>query len=99
MVIALIIYLTGVVLFWILNPVLIVKKYGILDMSDVVLTVFGSVTSWIMYIDGISKDAYKSSYDLTKPYHLGYEGEFGKDWIYPLEAFKRIREDNGLETF
>lgn len=43
-----------------------------------------------MYIDGVTDTAYKSSYQLDKPYPL-------KDYSV-LTAFKNIREDNGLNT-
>lgn len=64
-----------------------------------------------MYIDGVENVAYKSSYDLSTPYpltrpeinnnqtYLDVEKQRGKTWFMPIDAFKHIREDNGLETF
>lgn len=44
-----------------------------------------------MYIDGVNDIAYKSSYDLSKPYDLNI--------VTPLEAFNQIREDNNLPNY
>lgn len=43
-----------------------------------------------MYIDGVTKTAYKSSYQLDKPYIIDYNIE---------HIFANIRHDNGLKSF
>lgn len=50
-----------------------------------------------MYIDGISQNAYKSSYQLDKPYHIGYGDN--QEWLSVCKAFNKIREDNGLKAY
>lgn len=46
-----------------------------------------------MYIDAVTGNAYKSSYQLDKPYNLNY----GKREYYNIiKAFKNIRADNGF---
>ena len=58
-----------------------------------------------MYIDAVNGIAYKSSYNLDKPYRLpstehNYRERSEKlkkgELFYPIDAFKKIREDNGL---
>lgn len=50
-----------------------------------------------MYIDGVTMNAYKSSYQLDKPYTL--ERVRDKKWYRTDEAFAHIREDNGLPKY
>ena len=54
-----------------------------------------------MYIDGVEMKAYKSSYQLDKPYNLLYTNynERGITWFDVEDAFARIREDNGFKTY
>lgn len=49
-----------------------------------------------MYIDGITMNAYKSSYETDKPYYVG------TDWKRRMslkDAFSKIREDNGFPVY
>ena len=51
-----------------------------------------------MYIDAVEEKAYKSSYQLDKPYNLKYGR--GEEKTYSVEqAFKNIRKDNGFEIY
>ena len=54
-----------------------------------------------MYIDAVEGIAYKSSYQLDKPYDIKYGGyeEHGKTWFTPIEAFANIRRDNGFKVY
>jgi hypothetical protein len=52
-----------------------------------------------MYIDGVVKKAYKSSYQLDKPYNLDYRNDENKKSFRVKEAFARIRKDNGLMMY
>ena len=54
-----------------------------------------------MYIDAVEGFAYKSSYQLDKPYDIKYGGyeEHGKTWFTPIEAFANIRRDNGFKVY
>lgn len=54
-----------------------------------------------MYIDAVNNLAYKSSYQLDKPYNLtmGNYDEHGKTWFTPIEAFANIRRDNGFKVY
>lgn len=54
-----------------------------------------------MYIDGVEEIAYKSSYQLDKPYSLkiGKYKEHGTSWFNPIEAFSNIRRDNGFKVY
>lgn len=54
-----------------------------------------------MYIDGITQNAYKSSYQLDKPYNLtrGKWDEKNETWYTPEGAFTHIREDNGFKIY
>ena len=54
-----------------------------------------------MYIDGVEQVAYKSSYQLDKPYDLKYTSYFecGKTWFTPIGAFNNIRKDNGFKVY
>lgn len=45
-----------------------------------------------MYIDGVKKTAYKSSYDTTKPYQMPYPSDV-------VEIFSNIREDSGFKKY
>ena len=55
-----------------------------------------------MYIDGVTENAYKSSYQLDKPYNLTYTTmnlqARNKEWFEVIDAFKNIRKDNGFEN-
>lgn len=48
-----------------------------------------------MYIDAVDKKAYKSSYQLDKPYNLkkGNWDELNKSWYHVKQAFKNIRNE------
>lgn len=54
-----------------------------------------------MYIDGVEEVAYKSSYQLDKPYSLkaGNYEDHRKNWFSPIEAFSNIRKDNGFKVY
>lgn len=52
-----------------------------------------------MYVDGITMNAYKSSYETDKPYHIGHKDVHWKDKINAAEAFAKIREDNGFPVY
>ena len=54
-----------------------------------------------MFIDAVDGIAYKSSYQLDKPYGLIYTtyDEHLTKWFTPIEAFAKIREDNGFKSF
>ena len=57
-----------------------------------------------MYIDAVKMLAYKSSYMLDKPYNVApYHADEFRDrkmkHLSIIEAFGRIREDNGLEAY
>lgn len=54
-----------------------------------------------MYIDGVEGIAYKSSYQLNKPYNIniGNYKDYNEKWFNPIDAFHRIRKDNGLENY
>ena len=54
-----------------------------------------------MFIDGVNKKAYKSSYQCDKGYSLesdGWENQ-GKTWFTVDEAFAMIREDGGFKVY
>ena len=54
-----------------------------------------------MYIDGVTKKAYKSSYQLDKPYNIEpkeWQNE-NKTWFTITQAFNNIRKDNGFEIY
>ena len=55
-----------------------------------------------MYIDGVTENAYKSSYQLDKPYNLNCTTmnwqQKNKEWFEVIDAFKNIRKDNGFEN-
>ena len=50
-----------------------------------------------IYIDGVTGNAYKSSYQLDKPYNLSYNNH--EKWYSVIEAFNNIRKDNGFENY
>lgn len=54
-----------------------------------------------MYIDGVEQKAYKSSYQLDKPYNfaIGNYEDQGKTWYNPQQAFDNIRKDNGFKVY
>lgn len=54
-----------------------------------------------MYVDGVTKNAYKSSYQLDKPYNLEIDSWENKNqtWFTVKEAFNNIRKDNGFEVY
>ena len=55
-----------------------------------------------MFIDGVNKKAYKSSYQLDKGYSLESDGCWknkGKTWFFTDEAFGKIREDGGFKVY
>ena len=54
-----------------------------------------------MYIDGVEEKAYKSSYQLDKPYSLKYTNykEKNINWFTVIDAFSHIREDNGFKVY
>lgn len=54
-----------------------------------------------MYVDGVNQTAYKSSYNLEKPYKLYdfYKKDGVTTWIDAQEAFEKIRQDNGLKIY
>lgn len=78
------------------------KYYGWLkDNFETEHTITLNEGEYSIYIDGITKNAYKSSYQLDKPYNLEYGNwdERDKTWYTAIEAFTHIREDNGFETY
>lgn len=55
-----------------------------------------------MYIDGVSQQAYKSSYNLEKPYNMKFVpyDERENNPMYNIkEAFAEIRKDGGFKTY
>lgn len=56
-----------------------------------------------MYVDGVEKKAYKSSYQLDKPYNLDQEPytytEKDDKWFSLIDAFGHIREDDGFKKY
>lgn len=51
-----------------------------------------------MFIDGVKRYAYKSSYQLDKPYSMSWENKDGS--VYGVkEAFGKIREDGGFPKY
>ena len=57
-----------------------------------------------MYVDGITMNAYKSSYETDKPYFIGHElsknwQDRRKDSFGFIEAFNNIRKDCGFPVF
>ena len=55
-----------------------------------------------MYIDGVSQQAYKSSYNLEKPYNMKFVpyDERENNPMYSIkEAFAEIRKDGGFKTY
>ena len=51
-----------------------------------------------MYIDGVKRYAYKSSYHLDKPYSMSWENKDGS--VYGVkQAFAKIREDGGFPKY
>ena len=56
-----------------------------------------------MYVDGVEEKAYKSSYQLDKPYNMDYsqQDENGerKKWYGLIEAFTEIRRDGGFKVY
>jgi hypothetical protein len=79
------------------------KKYHhwLKDNFDTDYTLTLNEGEYSMYIDGVEEVAYKSSYQLDKPYSLkadNYEG-YRKNWFSPIEAFSNIRKDNGFKVY
>lgn len=64
-------------------------KYSITNMEG----------EYSMYIDGVKEKAYKSSYNLQKPYNMHFEYPRKKKVYNVKEAFSKIRKDNGLKTY
>ena len=54
-----------------------------------------------MYIDGVKRYAYKSSYHLDKPYNMSWENsKTSHESVYGVkEAFGKIREDGGFPKY
>lgn len=54
-----------------------------------------------MYIDGVTENAYKSSYQLDKPYNMTVDWETQKENPYysVKEAFALIRRDGGFKAY
>ena len=55
-----------------------------------------------MYIDGVSQQAYKSSYNLDKPYNMKcvpYDERENNPMYSIKEAFTEIRKDGGFKTY
>ena len=54
-----------------------------------------------MYIDGVEEKAYKSSYQLDKPYnmHIDYNKKNEEPWYRVEEAFREIRKDGGFKVY
>ena len=55
-----------------------------------------------MYIDGVTQNAYKSSYELDNPYPVGNRYNEKHDYVerYSVhDAFAEIRRDNGLKAY
>ena len=71
------------------------------SFENVDFTITFEEGEYSMYIDGVAKKAYKSSYQLDKPYDLsfGHYREFGKTWFNVIDAFKNIRKDGGFKTY
>ena len=71
------------------------------DNYEVEYTITLNEGEYSMYIDGVEGIAYKSSYQLDKPYSLVYTDykEHGVKWFNPIEAFANIRKDNGFPVY
>ena len=52
-----------------------------------------------MYIDGVEEKAYKSSYNLEKPYNMHVEYPKKEKTYGVKDAFSEIRKDNGLKSY
>jgi hypothetical protein len=65
------------------------------------LTITLNEGEYSMYIDGVEEKAYKSSYQLDKPYNMHYDYETRKEnpRYSVAEAFKEIRKDGGFKVF
>ena len=50
-----------------------------------------------MYIDGVEGFAYKSSYNLEKPYKVVWDYNRDVPYLSPIQAFQNIRKDGGLK--
>jgi len=64
-------------------------KYSITNMEG----------EFSMYIDGVEENAYKSSYNLDKPYNMSVNYKSDEKWYNVKDAFALIRKDNGLKTY
>lgn len=74
------------------------------ETFDTEYTLTPNEGEYSLYIDGITMNAYKSSYETDKPYFVG--DEFDKPWDkrnkerYSLKkAFENVRKDCGFEVF
>ena len=64
-------------------------KYSITNMEG----------EYSMYIDGVEEKAYKSSYNLEKPYNMHVEYPKKEKTYGVKDAFSEIRKDNGLKSY
>ena len=64
-------------------------KYSITNMEG----------EYSMYIDGVGEKAYKSSYNLEKPYNMHVEYSKKEKTYGVKDAFSEIRKDNGLKSY
>ena len=73
-------------------------KNWIEDNYDTIKTITYNEGEYSMYIDGVTGNAYKSSYELDKPYNLVWEPNV-VDYYSIDEAFGLIREDCGFKRY
>jgi hypothetical protein len=52
-----------------------------------------------MYIDAVEEKAYKSSYQLDKPYNMHHEYLKKEEYYNVKDAFANIRKDSGFKTY
>ena len=83
-------------------------KDWINNKFDTEFTVTWDEGEYSMYIDAVKNVAYKSSYNLEKPYPLTIpknmsflerQKEFGRTHFDIFSAFREIRKDGGFKVF
>lgn len=82
------------------------KKYGdyIKETFSTRFSLTENEGEYSMYVDGVTMNAYKSSYETEVPYYVGWE--IGVDWKKKTKthhdvkkAFANIRKDNGFPVY
>lgn len=74
-------------------------KDWVIKNYDTKNTITWNEGEYSMYIDGVEENAYKSSYQLDKPYNLtiNWEEKNVNPWYDVIQAFNNIRNDNGFK--